>query len=70
MTAVMVTLRGGSESCLTVAPGLSLMEVIRDAGIDELLDSSSRRTSASRLSCQLMINEDLDGLRVTIAPED
>jgi 2Fe-2S ferredoxin len=37
MTAVMVTLRDGSESRLTVAPGLSLMEVIRDAGIDEML---------------------------------
>lgn len=34
---------------------------------DDLLDISEHRTTASRLSCQL---PPLDGLRVTIAPED
>ena len=37
---------------------------------DDLLDSSSHRTAASRLSCQLVFSAALDGLRVTIAPED
>lgn len=81
------------------------MEIIRDAGIDELLalcggccscatchvfvddawtdelpppsedesdllDSSDHRSDASRLSCQIPFTAALDGLRVTIAPED
>jgi 2Fe-2S ferredoxin len=37
---------------------------------DELLDSSSHRRPTSRLSCQIDFGPDLDGLRVTIAPED
>ena len=37
---------------------------------DDLLESSDHRASNSRLSCQLPFTSDLDGLRVTIAPED
>ncbi|MDB5722610.1 MAG: 2Fe-2S iron-sulfur cluster binding protein [Alphaproteobacteria bacterium] len=37
---------------------------------DDLLDSSSHRQANSRLSCQIEFGEALDGLRVTIAPED
>jgi 2Fe-2S ferredoxin len=37
---------------------------------NELLDSSSHRTPTSRLSCQLKWTDALDGLRVTLAPED
>lgn len=37
---------------------------------DDLLDSSDHRTAASRLSCQIEMSAALDGLRVTIAPED
>lgn len=37
---------------------------------DELLDTSDHRTDTSRLSCQLLFSDALDGLRVTIAPED
>jgi 2Fe-2S ferredoxin len=37
---------------------------------DDLLDSSSHRGEASRLSCQIEFAPELDGLRVTIAPED
>ena len=37
---------------------------------NDLLDSSDHRNESSRLSCQLTLNDDLDGLRVTIAPED
>jgi 2Fe-2S ferredoxin len=35
-----------------------------------LLDSSDHRTEFSRLSCQVPITDALEGLRVTIAPED
>jgi 2Fe-2S ferredoxin len=37
---------------------------------DDLLDSSDYRTAASRLSCQIEMSDDLEGLKVTIAPED
>ncbi|TFI58647.1 2Fe-2S iron-sulfur cluster binding domain-containing protein [Sphingomonas parva] len=37
---------------------------------DDLLDSSSHRNGASRLSCQIEFGDALDGLRVTIAQED
>ncbi len=37
---------------------------------DDLLDTSDHRTEASRLSCQILFVPELDGLRVTIAPED
>ena len=41
-------------------------------GDDEthLPDSSSQRSAASRLSCQIVIGEQFDGMRATIAPED
>jgi 2Fe-2S ferredoxin len=37
---------------------------------DDLLDSSSHRGPGSRLSCQIDFGPELDGLTVTIAPED
>ncbi|MBB4155554.1 2Fe-2S ferredoxin [Sphingomonas jinjuensis] len=37
---------------------------------NDLLDSSMHRTDTSRLSCQIALTDDLDGLRATIAPED
>ena len=90
---------------LPAGAGLSLMEVIRDAGVDELLalcggccscatchvkvdpafagllppisedesdllDSSDHRDGTSRLSCQILMTGELDGLRLTIPPED
>ena len=105
MTEVIVTTRAGDEQRLPIQPGLSLMETIRDAGIDELLalcggclscatchvhvdpafadrlppmsedendllDSSDHRSETSRLSCQIVLSDELDGLRATIAPED
>jgi len=105
MPQLVVTTREGEEKTLDVASGHSVMEAIRDAGIDELLalcggccscatchvyvdpafasslpeisedendllDSSDHRTENSRLSCQLLLSETMDGLRVTIAPED
>ena len=37
---------------------------------DDLLDSSGVRRATSRLSCQIDFAPELDGLRVTVAPED
>jgi ferredoxin, 2Fe-2S len=104
-TTISVTTREGETRELQPPIGISVMEAIRDAGIDELLalcggccscatchvyvadeyadrlppmssdedellESSSSRTNASRLSCQLTVTAVLDGLAVTIAPED
>ncbi len=37
---------------------------------NDLLDSSDHRNTSSRLSCQIHLTDDLDGLKVAIAPED
>ena len=37
---------------------------------DDLLDSTDVRRPNSRLSCQLKFDDQLDGLRVRIAPEE
>ncbi len=105
MPKLAVTTREGQDVLVEAEDGLSVMEAIRNHGVDELLalcsgccscatchvyvdaglldqlpamsddendllDSSSHRTAASRLSCQLPLTPALDGLRVTIAPED
>ncbi|QJU58167.1 2Fe-2S iron-sulfur cluster binding domain-containing protein [Sphingomonas sp. AP4-R1] len=36
---------------------------------EELLNASSSRRPNSRLSCQIMVTNELDGARFTIAPE-
>ncbi len=105
MPKLIVVNRAGEESTIEGDSGLSVMEVIRDAGFDELLalcggccscatchvkvdpawkdklpalsedendllDSSDHRDDNSRLSCQIPLTDELDGLRVEIAPED
>ncbi len=105
MPQLHVVTRDGSEKAVEGRAGLSVMEVIRDNGFDELLalcggccscatchvhvdeawlerlrpmsedendllDSSDHRRPNSRLSCQILFSETLDGMRVTIAPED
>jgi len=105
MPKLIVVTREGEEKEIEGETGLSVMEVIRDAGIDELLalcggccscatchvhvdpafasklpamsedendllDSSDDRDENSRLSCQIPFEDDLDGMRVTIAAED
>lgn len=105
MVKVVVVNRAGEESEVQADEGLSLMEVIRDNGFDELLalcggccscatchvyidpgftgelpprsedeedllDSSDHKNEQSRLSCQIPVTAGIDGLRVTIAPED
>ena len=105
MVTIHVTTRDGTPHEVQGQEGLSVMEVIRENGFDELLalcggccscatchvhvdpefkeklprmsedendllDSSDHRTEYSRLSCQLTVGADLEGLRVQIAPED
>lgn len=105
MAELVVITRNGEQRCLPIQSGMTLMETIRDAGIDELLalcggscscatchvhidpafadklppmsedendllDTSEHRDETSRLSCQIELSEQLDGLRTTIAPED
>jgi 2Fe-2S ferredoxin len=105
MPKLIVVTREGEETTFEGETGLSVMEIIRDNGVDELLalcggccscatchvhvdpdfdgtlppmsedendllDSSDHRNQHSRLSCQIPFSEALDGLRVTIAPED
>lgn len=105
MPTLIVTTRDGSEQSIDADTNVSVMEIIRDAGVDELLalcggccscatchvyvdekfadqlpevsadesdllDSSDHRNASSRLSCQINFTSALDGMRVTIAPED
>lgn len=105
MPKLTIVTRDGTERTVEGKSGYNVMEVIRDAGIDELLalcggccscatchvlvdaawldklppvsadeddllDSSDHKGPTSRLSCQLVFGPALDGLRVTIAPED
>jgi 2Fe-2S ferredoxin len=105
MPKLIVVNRAGEEQTVEGDDGLSVMEVIRDSGFDELLalcggccscatchvfvdpafvdklpamsedendllDSSDHRSETSRLSCQIIFSNDLDGLKVAIAPED
>jgi 2Fe-2S ferredoxin len=105
MPKLIVTTREGTVQEINGEAGLTVMEVIRDGGMDELLalcggccscatchvyvdaefagalppisedendllDSSDQRDERSRLSCQIPFSPALDGLRVTIAPED
>lgn len=105
MVQILVKDRTGEMRSIEAAVGLSVMEAIRDAGVDELLalcggccscatchvyvdpvgatalpamsededdllDSSSHRSEHSRLSCQIPLTDDLNGLSLEIAPED
>ena len=70
----MLALCGGCCSCATchvfVDPAFAASLPPVSADEDELLESTSHRSAASRLSCQVALTDALDGLRVTIAPED
>ncbi|MGV1794537.1 2Fe-2S iron-sulfur cluster binding domain-containing protein [Rhizobium lusitanum] len=41
-------------------------------GVDEdaLLDASDHRTLSSRLACQIRFSDELNGLKIAVAPED
>ncbi len=105
MPTIHVTTRNGERRDVEAETGKSLMENLRDGGIDEilalcggncscatchvhvdrawleklppmsadeddLLESSDARQDVSRLSCQIPVTDVLDGLAVTVAPED
>lgn len=70
----LLALCGGSCSCATchVHVDAAWFDKVGPANADEddLLDSSDARGATSRLSCQIDFTAALDGLKVTIAPED
>ncbi len=70
----LLALCGGCCSCATchviVDPAFADALPPLSEDEDDLLDSSAHRGATSRLSCQLPFSAALDGLRVTIAPED
>jgi 2Fe-2S ferredoxin len=70
----LLALCGGCCSCATchvhVDPEWFERTGPRKADEDDLLDTSDHKNEVSRLSCQIEFRPELDGLRVTIAPED
>ncbi|MFV3076102.1 2Fe-2S iron-sulfur cluster-binding protein [Niveispirillum fermenti] len=105
MPTLIIITRDGRERAVEAEAGLSVMEIVRDSGIDEmqalcggscscatchvyidpahidrlppvetdegdLLDCAAERRVTSRLSCQVRFDTALNGMRVTIAPED
>jgi len=70
----LLALCGGCCSCATchVYVDAAFADKLPAISADEsdLLDSSDHRNATSRLSCQLPMTAALDGLKVTIAPED
>ena len=70
----LLALCGGCCSCATchihVDPAFKDKMPAISEDEDDLLESSDHRDEMSRLSCQIPFNDDLDGLKVTIAPED
>ena len=70
----LLALCGGCCSCATchvyVDPAFAALVNPLSEDENDLLDSTDHRQDNSRLSCQLQLTDALDGLKVTIAPED
>jgi 2Fe-2S ferredoxin len=70
----LLALCGGCCSCATchvyIDPEFAALVPAMSEDENDLLDSSSHRTPESRLSCQIALRPNLEGIRVTIAPED
>lgn len=70
----LLALCGGCCSCATchvhVDPAFAGTLPAMSEDEDDLLESSDHRVPTSRLSCQIPFAAELDGLHVTIAPED
>ena len=70
----LLALCGGARSCATchvwVDPAFQARVGEPAEEEIELLDGSMHRQPTSRLSCQIKWSQELDGLRVTLAPED
>ena len=103
MSTIFVTDREENTYELKAEKGLTLMEIIRDAGLDieaacggccacatchlyidndwkeklpkiaideeSMLDQAFHVTSQSRLGCQIEYNDNIDGIKLTLAPE-
>jgi len=70
----MTALCGGCRSCATchvyvAAPWFAKLPPL-DPDEDGLLEGTQHRQDNSRLSCQIALTKELDGLEVTIAPEE
>ena len=70
----LLALCGGCCSCATchVFVAEDYLDRLTTMTEDEsdLLDSSDHRNASSRLSCQVPVSAELEGVTVTIAPED
>jgi 2Fe-2S ferredoxin len=70
----LLALCGGCCSCATchvyIDPEQAELLPLVSADEKDLLESSDNIKPNSRLSCQIKFTEALNGLRVTIAPED
>ena len=70
----LAALCGGNCACATchvfVDPSYQTHLAAMTSDEDDLLSSSYERTPSSRLSCQIPVTAALEGMRVTIAPED
>ena len=70
----LLALCGGCCSCATchvhVDPEWTDKLPAMSEDEDDLLESSDHRDEHSRLSCQIEVTEELDGLKVKIAEED
>ncbi|MEL0209505.1 MAG: 2Fe-2S iron-sulfur cluster-binding protein [Novosphingobium sp.] len=70
----LLALCGGCCSCATchvyIDPEFADKVSPMSEDENDLLDSSDHRNETSRLSCQVQLTSALEGLRVTIAPED
>jgi ferredoxin, 2Fe-2S len=70
----LLALCGGCCSCATchvyVDPAFANRIPPMTEDENDLLDSSDHRLQSSRLSCQITMTAELDGLGVRVAPED
>jgi len=70
----LLALCGGCCSCATchvhIDPAFQDKLPAMSEDEDDLLESTDHRQPTSRLSCQIPFTAELDGLKVTIAPED
>ena len=70
----LLALCGGCCSCATchihIDPAFADQLPAMSEDENDLLDSSDHRDASSRLSCQIALTAELDGLKVTIAAED
>ena len=65
---------GGSCACATchvyIDPGWFARLLPREEMEQELLSEQDNLRETSRLSCQIMVSDDLDGLQLTVAPPE